>query len=399
MKRLSLAALVALAIPFVSCARPPASTLDVSVRAGETDRRAVPVSTVVALRAGTDGPLCVRGEGMETPGQVEPLSDGRARVWWTLDLPAGATGRYTLNFGRDCSDGAFSWTSAQDGATNLLFRGRPVLQYVHPNFDPEDIEHTKKPYHHVYDPRGRGPITKGAGGLYSHHRGIFFGYNHVYVGDSEERLDIWHANRGEHQQHAETLATFEGPVFGGHSVRILWNDLEGTPFAEEVREVRAYRQPEGEILIDFRSRVRSLVGPVRLDGDRQHAGVQFRASQAVAEDAEATRFLRPAGWADHPEDQEVNDENHVDLPWNAIRFPLDGRAYTVAYMSHPSNPPGAEMSERRYGRFGEFFRHDLDEDRPLAVHYRFWVVEDSDVTREEVEKRFQDLARPPEVSP
>jgi hypothetical protein len=398
MKRLLLAVILILSI---SCAPDPrAPAFDVTVRAtNPAGHAATPVSAIIDLPAGTEGPVCIRGEGVEIPGQVEPLPDGRAHIWWTVDLPAGATGRYTLDLGSDCSDGAFSWAPAKNETTDLFFQDWPVLQYVHPTFDPENIEHSKKPFHHVYDPQGRRHITKGAGGLYSHHRGIFFGYNHIYVGDSEERLDTWHANNGEHQRHVENLATHEGPVFGGHAARILWNDLEGKAFAEEVREIRAFRQPDREILIDFRSSLRTLVGPVRLDGDRQHAGIQFRASQDVAENLEATRFLRPADWADRPEDQEVNDESHVDLPWNAMRFPLNGQLYTVAYLSHPSNPRDAEMSERRYGRFGEFFRYSLDRDRPLSVHYRFWIVEGPEVTREDVERRFQDLAQPPVASP
>lgn len=345
------------------------------------------------------GPVCVTWDGGAVPGQLEPVGGGRVRVWWTVDLPPNESRTYGLEFGRSCSAEGYTWRPAGERATDLLFGDRPVLQYVHPTFDPEDIEGTKKPFHHVYDAPGSRPITKGPGGRYPHHRGIFFGYNHIFIGDSEEHLDTWHAGNGEHQQSEEVLVTHEGPVFGGHAVKIHWRDRQGEPFVEEIREVRVFGQPDGQTSIDFKSTLKTLRGRVRLGGDRQHAGVQFRAAQEVADNSERTRFLRPAAWAHLPSDQEVNTPEHVGLPWNAMQFPLEGRAYTVAYLSHPSNTEGAEMSERLYGRFGEFFPHELDEDRPLRVHYRFWVVADREVTREEIEQRYQELLSPPSVTP
>jgi hypothetical protein len=383
-------------LPAASCApENTVRTMDATVTANKYGHDFTPVSLELEWTPDMRAPVCVRGEGFESPGQFETLSKAGARLWWMANLPAGSETRFTLEFGRDCSAGAFQWRAAGDSATDLLHLDRPVLQYVHPVYDPDDIDGTRRPFHHVYDSSGLRHITKGAGGLYSHHRGIFFGYNQILVGDSEERIDIWHSNEGERQQHHEVLDVYEGPVLGGHSLRILWNDLRGQSFAEEIRDVRAFLQPTGRILIDFRSQLRSLAGRVRLDGDRQHAGVQFRAAQEVAENEEATRFLRPQGWEHLPEDQEFNDELHVDLPWNAMRFPLDQQSFTVAYLSHPSNPAGAEMSERRYGRFGEFFPYIIDSDEPLEVRYRFWIVENSDPTRQDIEKLFQDFARPP----
>lgn len=392
--------LFALLIPAASCAAGDTDpTMEVAVTATGYGHDYTPVSVDVELSPEMEGPICVRGgEGSETPGQFEALSDSRARVWWMADLPAESTSRFAIEFGRDCSAGAFSWRPIGESATDLLYLDRPVLQYVHPVYDPEDVDGTRRPFHHVYDPSGRRHITKGAGGLYSHHRGIFFGYNQVFVADFDERVDIWHSNDGERQQHAEIVGVHEGPVFGGHSVRIPWIDPQGEPFAEEIREVRSFLQPAGRILIDFRSSLRSLAGPVRLDGDRQHAGVQFRAAQEVAENEEATRFLRPEGWAHLPVDQEFNDDFHIDLPWNVMLFSLNRQSYAVAYLSHPSNPGGAEMSERRYGRFGEFFPYDLDRTRPLEVRYRFWILENSEPSRQEVEKLFQDFSQPPAVS-
>jgi hypothetical protein len=48
-------------------------------------------------------------------------------------------------------------------------------------------------------------------------------------------------------------------------------------------------------------------------------------------------------------------------------------ATTVAYLDHPANPKEARFSERDYGRFGSYFEYDIDEGKPLTVHYRLWL--------------------------
>ena len=89
--------------------------------------------------------------------------------------------------------------------------------------------------------------------------------------------------------------------------------------------------------------------------------------------------------------------DYVDLPWNAIQFRIEERPYTVAYLSDPANPDGARFSERLYGRFGEFFPYELTEEAPLTVRYRFWITGREDVSREEVQRHYENFAHPPEV--
>lgn len=376
------------------------STYEVTVASGDVERTATPVHLDIDAASVMEAtPVCVRTGTTEMPGQVEVLDGSRRRLWWTVTQPAGVSTRYTLHLGEACAAAAFTWRVDADTARTLLMAGRPVLQYIHPVFDSSDIEHTKKPFHHVFDPADGSPrITKGAGGLHSHHRGLFFGYTEVVVeGDT---LNHWWANEGEHQAHAAFVEEVSGPVFGGHTVRIVWNDRQGAPVAEEVRTVRAFRQPAGQTLIDWQTHLETRRGSIRLDGDRQHAGVQFRAAQIVAEHEDQTTFLRPAAWADRPPGEAVNDDAHVNLPWNAMQFDVDGEGFTVAYLSDPANPDGgrAPFSERLYGRFGEFFPYDLTERQPLDVHYRWWITDGRTVARETIAARYQDLAHPPAVS-
>ena len=375
-----------------------ANEFRVSVSAGGHDRHFVPLS--VDLESGRENlaAIAVRGSQVE-PAQLEDLGSGKVRVWWILpELAAGQSMKYTIRLvPKGPVAQLFSWkdtSSAHAASLDLLLGKRAVLRYMYTPFDPQDVEKTKKPFHHVFSPDGSRLITKGLGGLYPHHRGIYFGYNRCGVGG--KTYDTWHAKEGEHQIHVKVLRTGTGPVFGSHVVSIHWNDRQGKPFIGETRELIAFRQPEGEHLIEFRSTLQTTGRPVSLGGDRQHAGVQFRAAQYVAENSSETRYLRPANWKHLPADKQFNGKDHKDLPWNAIQFKVEDQTCTVAYLSDPENPDGAGFSERLYGRFGEFFPWQLRKDHPLSVRYRWWI-KTGKVTREQIQERYEALARPPVV--
>jgi len=369
-------------------------TYKVKVESGDYDREGAIVSVKLNAKAEIASVLV---DGLRFPAQVQPMQNGGIKIWWVMQpLPANQIKEYEVELGKETNLMPFQWSDSNGKSQDLLLGDRPVLRYMHTPFDANDIENTKKPFHHVFDPSGTQLITKGVGGKYSHHRGIFFGYNKISVGD--QMFDIWHAKNGEHSIHKETLYEFANQFVGGHVVRIDWNDKEGNPFIEETRWICAVRQPQGQILIDFRSTLKSVRGDIHLDGDRQHAGAQFRPAQEVAEHEETTRYLRPQAWSKLPEDKQINDEDYQDLPWNSVKYTVGGKRYTVAYLTDPKNPEGAKFSERLYGRFGEFFPYDITEDKPLRVHYQWWIVEGDNVTREEIERRYQNLANPPKAT-
>ncbi len=336
--------------------------------------------------------LCLYSDGEIIPAQIETVDGSRQRIWWVVNLEAGESASYGLRVSDECQTAEYTWERISEHSTRLFLDDLPVIQYEHPVFDPDDIEHTKKPFHHIFEPTGNQLITKGPGGLYSHHRGIFLGYNHVYVGDSEERVDIWHANNGERSEHAEIIDEYSGPVMGGHKLRIYWKDHDGVPFIEEIRDIRVFSQPYGETLIDFHSVLHAIDQPVRLEGDRQHAGVQFRASQYVADNSGFTRFIRPEGLEHIDPVTEIEGADMYNLPWNAMHFIIEESPFTVAYLSHPSNPGNAEMSERLYGRFGEFFPYHLTENNPLEVYYRFWVTEGQVPEVDNIDLKYRNFA-------
>jgi hypothetical protein len=280
----------------------------------------------------------------------------------------------------------------------LRFSRRQVLRFVHYALDdstPKRREKTYKVFHHVWDPAGKRLLTKGPGGLYTHHRGLFYGFNRItYDGGT---ADIWHCTGETHQAFRRVVSRSAGPVLGRHRVEIDWNGKGGKTFAREERELTAYNVPGGTLL-EFASVLRTTGGPVRLDGDPQHAGFHFRADNEVAaKTAKRTVFVRPGGTGKPGE--EWNWPGHrrqVNLPWLAMSFVLGGKRYTVAYLDRPGNPKEARFSERTYGRFGSYFAYELRRGKPLRVNYRIWIQEGL-MKAPEVAERSAAFADPPAV--
>ena len=333
-----------------------------------------------------DGGVCLEADGNLIPAQVERMTPSRARVWWHSNQSASETVEYSIRTDAECYDSQYAWVRLDDESVQLQHNGNPLIQYEHPVFDVNDIEGTKKPFHHVFDPLTDQLITKGPGGLYSHHRGIFYGYNELRLND--EVFDFWHAVNGERQEHRNFVKEMNGPVFGGHVLLIQWLDHNDRLILEEERDVRVYRHDENSFIIDLDISTFAIAGLLRLDGDLHHAGVQFRAAQYVADNADETYFIRPESVAHVPADVELEEEDRINLPWNAMNFNVEGSNYTVVYMSNPGNPGRSEMSERKYGRFGEFFPHQQSEGAPLEIGYRFWVVTGEAPTVDEIESMY-----------
>jgi hypothetical protein len=392
--------------------------LTITVAAGKQDRTNVPVRAHFTLPLPAEPWLSVvvkDAAGQSLPAQLtEPgllaplLSDGTSStlvierelhfIVPKLNAGQAATFKATLSSAPSSPNSGFAWKEASGDQTDLVFAGKPVLRYVHPQLDDsskEKRELTYKPFHHVFDPEGDRLVTKGAGGQFTHHRGLFFGFNKVTYGAGKQ-ADVWHCTGDAHQSHEKVLASEAGPVLGRQRVEIAWHGPGKQVFAVEQREVTVYNTPGGR-LIEFASLVRGKELDVKLDGDPQHAGFHFRADDEVAKKTnKQTIYIRPDGVGKPGETRNWDPKTKqgpVNLPWNAMSFVLGDQRYTAAYLDRLSNPKEARFSERDYGRFGSYFEYTITSEKPLRVNYRLWLQR-GQMTPEAVAALARDFAEP-----
>ena len=388
---------------------------ELTVAAGDRDRTNTPVRVDLKV---PDSLAKVRTVWLEdasgrklpaqltAPGLFAPNGAGRELHFILPTLKAGAAAKFKATVSTDPpTKGAetFTWKEMPNQTAELLFAGKPVLLYMGLPYDDSSKEKrdlTYKVFHHLYDPDGKQPLTQGTGGkLYPHHRGIYYGFSNVAHGNGR-KADIWHCTNNVHQSHEKFLSQEAGPVLGRQRIEIGWYGQDKKVFAREQRELTVYHVPGG-ILVQFASRLRSTDGKVKVDGDPQHAGFQFRANGEVAEKTKGqTYYLRPDG-ADKPGATRNWDnkkpEFHANLPWDAMSFLVSGQRYTIAYLDRPENPKPARFSERDYGRFGSYFVAEATEDKPIDVAYRLWLQK-GEMKVPEVAGLDADFVKPPVVT-
>jgi hypothetical protein len=253
---------------------------------------------------------------------------------------------------------------------DVLLDGRPVVRYsiAHvPPSDPKSLTATNKPFLHLFDPQGKALITNsGNGGEHPHHRGIMIGwtktgwngklynfwgmYNNAQIHRS---FSVREADRG----HAVLTSQIDWITHGGETIL-----REARTFTLRRAEAPAYAQ------VDVDSTLTACISDVSLDGDPEHAGVQFRAADATGR-AE-TRFAYPGA--------DTDPRKALDPPWVAAQFTLGGRVYGVMQRNHPGNPRGARISAyRNYCRFGYFPAPvTLKPAHPFTLRYRFLAFAD-----------------------
>jgi hypothetical protein len=353
-------------------------TFTAEIAAGKVDRTHDPVRIPLTLPAGKTFTATATLDGKEVPvavlaPQLGTTGKETAEAWLVVPkLEAGRTATAKLTLSEGKPSGPLVWKKEAERAT-LSNGTTPVLQYEHPKLDETKREATFKVYHHAYSPEGV-LLTKGVGGEFTHHRGLFYGF--MKVSYDKTTVDIWHCRKQTHQAHREFLdESAPNAVVGRHRVRIDWNGDGNKTFAIEERELAAFPLAGGT-LIEFTSKLSPIVDELKLDGDPQHAGFHFRASNEVAskEERKKTVFIRPDGTG--KPGTEVNwpgNKKHVDLPWLAMNFGLGKERYTAVYLDLPTNPKEARFSERTYGRFGSYFVTTVKKEKPLVVRYRVWL--------------------------
>ena len=161
---------------------------------------------------------------------------------------------------------------------------------------------------------------------------------------------------------------------------IDWIGVDGKPVLEEKRTYTVTSQDDAYSVIDFTSTLTATQGDVELNGDPEHAGVQFRPSQQVAENKSAAYTFHKDG---------IDPTKDRDLPWVAESFQLGDDWWSVQHMNHPSNPEGARWSAYRdYGRFGPFTVVKIADGESVTFRYRFRVTKGKSQDRKQLQASF-----------
>jgi hypothetical protein len=223
-----------------------------------------------------------------------------------------------------------------------------------------------KPYLHVFGESGElltNPGTDKEGkptGTFPHHRGIFIGWKIISELGTD---DLWHMTKGCRM----VLTKFEELAGGKTSAHIVadigWHSAQSTNGSDlliQERRSLTISRPAGKWAQIDALFTLTPARDLRLAGDLQHSGVHFRAANEV------TRHEKDTAYISEPE----NKAKGNDLKWCHFAFPIGTNWYAAIQFNHPSNPV-EELSMRKYGRFGYFFKKDLKKGQPLAIKYRF----------------------------
>lgn len=254
---------------------------------------------------------------------------------------------------------------------DILVEDRPVLRYMYA-YDPQRRDETYKPYHHVLAPDGESLLTKGPGGRFPHHRGIYIGWNRIRHGG--EQHDLWHMHQNAAQVHQRFLANDTSPEQTRSSSLIHWIGRDGeTVILEETRTIILHHtDSDAHALIDVISELKAVNGDVYLGGDAEHAGLQYRPHNDVVDNKSAKYVFSTEGL----NLTQNNTRQHRDMPWATLTYELKGGTWTVQYMNHPDNPEGSYYSAYRdYGRFGAFFTKEIKDGETLTLRYRLRITE------------------------
>jgi len=278
---------------------------------------------------------------------------------------------------------AAGWSFAdQPGAREMLLDGQPVLRHMNA-WDPARRADTFKPYLHVFAFDGQTLLTKGPGGKFTHHRGAFIGWNKTSFDGKD--YDFWHCTKVE-RRHKEYVAAEEKADAQQATLVSLtdWPTAEGKIVISEKQTVTVHQLAPGKRQLDFTFVLQAPNGPVKLNGDPQHAGFHFRAAEEVGNHEKDTRYIRPTGAVDKKGDV------WAECPWVVCDFTVLEKRYSVMHMNAPSNPKPAAFSTRAYGRFGAFFTTEVTPEKPLTLRFRLLVEDEATAAKEDWPARYAD---------
>ncbi len=266
----------------------------------------------------------------------------------------------------------------------IAAQGKPIGRFMmaYDSSDPKKLEETYKPYLHILDPDTGKPITKGPGGEFTHHRGIFIGWNKLTV--AGKTFDRWHMKGGE--QIVKEVGVDGSAPTTISAPKIVWTGAtREETLIEESRQMRFSPAPTGAFVqVDCSSELKAVAGDTVFDGDPEHAGLHFRPTDTT--DRANTLYLYPKA--------DANAHKDRDYPWVGMTYTTEGRKYSVVMLSHPENPTGTAWSAyRNYGRFGAFYKTAIKKDETLKIQARFVIYKDELPSPETIQMLWNSYAK------
>ncbi len=397
-----------IALVTISCSSGP-ETISLKVQVTDYVSQGVPVHADITLPSEFKGlnPNQIgvtlnsdNGEHQDIPGQITMGDNGQNQLWWMLPETSESKPllwKATFNKSTDANIPAFTWQDDPGKHLDLLFDQKKVFRYEY-ELDSqfvkgETLTAKNKVFFHIYDLDGEHLITNGyEEGVWSHHRGIMIGWRDVGFRDQE--LSFWGMEDLTTQKHIKFVTKTAGPVLAKVEALIHWNDSTGTTVLEEHRFATIYHQKSPDILmLDFSSNLKAVNGPVTLDGNAEHAGVQYRASNDVA--AEVPGSKKPTYFFNK---EGIDPTKDFNLPWVGMSYGLNNKTYSVVEMSDHGNPrPAIWSAYRDYGRFGPYIKYELGNKESFNVNYRFWISESTMPDRGEIAAKYEAYQHPPEL--
>lgn len=296
-----------------------------------------------------------------------------------------------LAAGTSAQAAEYSFKETAGQHLDVLRDGKVIARYMtaHDKSTKEKSLETYKPYLHIFDAEGSGPITKGAGGDFTHHRGIYLGWNKIGV--NGKNYDRWHMSGGDqvHEKFLEQKADGKGATF---TSLVKWDgEVGGPPIIEDERTFTFSPAPAPFYTqVEVTHKVKALAGDTTLSGDPEHAGLHYRPAQEV--DRSKTMYIYPV--------ENANAHKDLDYPWFGENYTVNGKTYCVVYLNHPENPKKARTSAYRdYGRFGTFFDTSLKKDEVLTLKVRFLIGEGELPSAEVIQKAWNDFTGKSDATP
>ena len=339
-------------------------------------------------------------------GQLDIGDDGATVRWIEPNLPAGEAKSYALSQAEK-PPAVFRFSDGE-GWRDLYHGDVPVWRDMI-KWDPADRENTFKPFEHVHafgpadssraesgpdsNPSGGHAsfITKGPGGKFPHHRGIFFGYKAQAGG--QDLGDFWHGREGVTQRHVKYLTAeeFAGPVAARCAGVTDWVGKDGKmAVVRDTRTETTWRAAPDHLILDYDIEVISLLDkPVRLFADAHHGGFHFRAAQEVADALGANGKPGAATYERPGSAKDTGNDIWADCPWVRCAFDVKGVRYVVTMLDHPSNPRPTTFSTRPYGRFGAYFDREVTSAEPLKLKYRLDIQSAASAGRTDADAAWQ----------